>query len=100
MPTARKPEPVKHRRAAKRIRRFDSDGLDLPTELEVEEGAAYRKYQEKPQDEQRYTEWVLLAFRLQHEEGLPCTSRCSACGTQLWGRTKAQGCGHCGHKEP
>lgn len=99
MPIAKRQPKKEPPAPARRLRSFDSAGLDLPTALEIEEGQAWKTAHDAPNDEEAYTRAVYLYFRLWREEGGPCTSRCSACGVRRYGRTRQQPCGHCGKVE-
>jgi hypothetical protein len=85
----------------KRIRLRDTEGLDLPTELEIEEGAAHLEFFKTKNMEagERWKELTLLLYAdcLRNAEGWPCASRCFCCHVVAYGRDLSKHpCGACG----
>lgn len=73
------------------------DGKPAPTLLEIEEGLAWKEAQEKPTDSVLQERARVLFFeRIANNSKSIC--RCDFCGVVLTGRTRAEGCGYCGHK--
>lgn len=72
------------------------DRFPQPTLLEREEGATLKASEARPLDDALYTAWVGLAFRIQSEQGLPCTTRCPSCRVLHHGRPQEAPCAVCG----
>lgn len=80
-------------------RKWDGQNA-LPTEAEITEGAAWITLQSAPTDEHAIDTHRDAWNALQKaQSGNTGVRRCLSCGTLVWGRPKAAGCGNCGGKE-
>lgn len=84
--------------STKRPWKVGSDGYALPTDLEIEEGKAFKAFKLAGSDEKSETgeAWKLLHIRLFQEEGTPSVCRCPWCYTLRFGRPITIPCAVCG----
>lgn len=74
-------------------RRWD----DKPTPSEVQEGAAYRAYQERPNNRRLHEAHAQAFNALSRAQGCRFGAwRCQNCAVFVTGRRRGQTCGNCG----
>lgn len=92
------PKTVKTKPVVPRRQR-DDNGLPLPTQFEIDEGAALLALHASPNDDQSLAAYQSAWNALYGHQGRDiAVLRCGRCLTRKWGRLRQDRCSVCGSK--